>query len=146
MLNTINLGFNTKLKTVTIRQVMLFQFPSIDTGGFRVNSSMVAHTQSPYACIPALLSTIRSHHLQTITFYIWLSAEFHLDSVNWSELADLFNRLDVPRIRFAITGIGLPLVEDWFRQRLKTIDSTKTTLEFVFPARGARAGCYSYPS
>ena len=135
-MNTIDLGYNTKLKTITIRQVTLFQFPSPETnavGRFTTNPSI---TESPYACIPALLSTIQSFHLQAITFYIWLSAEFHLDSVNWSQLADIFNRLEVPRIRFSITGIGLSLVEDWFRKRLRTIDSTKTALEFAFPTRG----------
>ena len=127
------------LKTVTIRQLMLFQFPSTGTGtlgGFTADPFMLAPNQSPYACIPALLSTIQSHHLQTITFYIWLSAEFHLDSVNWSRLADLFNGLEVPRIRFSITGIELPLVEDWFRKRLRTVDSTKTTLEFAYSHQG----------
>lgn len=113
---------------------MLFQFPfpEIGTpGGFTADPFMLAPNESPYACIPDLLSTIQSHHLQTITFYIWLSAEFHLDSVNWSQLADLFNGLEVPRIRFSITGIELPLVKDWFRKRLRTVDSTKTTLEFA---------------
>lgn len=142
-MNAVNLGFNTKLKTVTIGQVMLFQFPSPNTGGFSANSSMVAPSESPYACIPSFLSTIQSHHLQSITFYIWLSAEFHLDPVNWSQLSDLFNRLEVPRIRFEITGIGLPLVEDWFRKRLGIIDSTKTTLEFDFPTRGSGDDFYS---
>ncbi|KAF8801108.1 hypothetical protein BYT27DRAFT_7198706 [Phlegmacium glaucopus] len=134
IMNTVNLASNTNLKTVTIRQLMLFQFPSSDTdamGGLTPHPSIPAPTKSPHACIPALLSTIQSHHLQTIKFYIWLSAEFHLDSVDWSQLADLFNRLEVPRISFSITGIGLSLVEDWFKKRLRTIDSTKTALEFA---------------
>ena len=123
------------LKTVTIRQLMLFQFPSpeidITVGGFTADPIVLVPNEPLYACIPALLSTIQSHHLQTITFYIWLSAEFHLDSVNWSQLADLFNGLGVPRIRFSITGIELPLVKGWLRKRLRTVDSTKTTLEFT---------------
>jgi len=120
---------------------MLFQFPSFNTGavgGFTPHPSMPAPTKSPYACIPSFLSTIQSHHLQTIKFYIWLSDEFHLDSVDWSQLADLFNRLEVPRIFFSITGVGLPLVEGWFRKRLRTIDSSKTALEFAFPTSGFR--------
>ena len=139
MTNTVNLASNVNLKTVTIRQLMLFQFPSTEIGtldGFTANPFMLAPNESPYACIPALLSTIQSHHLQTITFYIWLSAEFHLDSVDWSQLADLFNGLEVPRIRFSITGIELPLVKDWFRKRLRTVDSTKTTLEFAYSQQG----------
>ena len=123
------------LKTVTIRQLTLFQFPlpEIGTlGGFTPDPFVLAPNESPYVCIPALLSTIQSHRLQTITFHIWLSAEFHLDSVNWPQLADLFNGLEVPRIRFSITGIELPLVRDWFRKRLGTVDSTRTTLEFVY--------------
>ena len=114
---------------------MLFQFPFPEIGalgGFTADPLMLAPKESPYACIPALLSTIQSHHLQTITFYIWLSAEFHLDSVDWSQLADLFNGLEVPRICLSITGIDLPLVKDWFRKRLRTVDSTKTILEFVY--------------
>lgn len=113
---------------------MLFQFPfpEIDTvGGYTADPFMLAPNESPYACIPALLSTIQPHHLQTITFHIWLSAEFHLDSVNWSQLADLMNALEVPQIRFSITGIDLSLVKDWFRRRLRTVDSTKSTLEFT---------------
>jgi len=138
MMNAVNLAPNTNLKTVTIRHLMLFRFPSAETNavsGFTPNPSMLGPTESPYACIPALFSTIQSHHLQTITFYIWLSAEFHLDSIDWSQLADLFNHLEVPRICFLITGIGLPSVEDWFRKRLRTIDCTKTALEFTFPTR-----------
>lgn len=114
---------------------MLFQFPFPEmgtVGEFTADPFMLAPNESPYACIPALLSTIKSHHLQTITFYIWLSAEFHLDSVNWTQLADLFNGLEVPRVRLLITGTQLPLVKDWFRKRLRTVDSTKTTLEFAY--------------
>ena len=132
--NAVNLASNVNLKTVTIRQLMLYQFPSPEigtVGGFTADPFVLAPNEPPYACIPALLSTIQSHHLQIITFYIWLSAEFHLDSVNWSQLADLFNGLEVPRIHFSITGTELALVKDWFRKRLRTIDSTKTTLEFT---------------
>jgi len=137
--NTVNLASNTKLKTIIIRQMMLFVFPSVDPdalGGSTPHPSIMASTESPYACIPALFSTVKSHHLQTITFYVWLSAEFHLDSVDWPQLAELFNRLEIPRICFSITGIGLSLVEEWFRKRLRTIDSTKTVLEFAFPTWG----------
>ena len=135
-MHTVNLASNTNLKTITIRHLMLFKFPSAETdavSGLTPNPSILGPTESPYACIPALFSTIQSHHLQTITFYVWLSAEFHLDTIDWSQLADLFNYLEVPRICFSITGIGLPSVEDWFRKRLRTIDSTKTALEFTFP-------------
>ena len=135
MTTAVNLASNVNLKTVTIRQLMLFQFPFPERGslgGSTADTFILAPNESPYACIPALLSTIQSHHLQTITFYIWLSAEFHLDSVNWSQLADLFNGLEVPRICLSITGIDLPLVKDWFRKRLRTVDSTKTILEFVY--------------
>lgn len=130
---------NVNLKTVTFRQVVLFQFPLPEMGtlgGYTADPFMLAPNESPYVCIPALLSTIQSHHLQTITFHIWFSAEFHLDSVDWSHLADLFNGLEVPRIRFSITGIELPLVKDWLRKRLRTVDSTKTTLEFAYSHHG----------
>lgn len=130
---------NVNLKTVTFRQVVLFQFPLPEMGtlgGYTADPFMLAPNESPYVCIPALLSTIQSHHLQTITFHIWLSAEFHLDSVDWSHLADLFNGLDVPRIRFSITGIELPMVKDWLGKRLRTVDSTKTTLEFAYSHHG----------
>lgn len=130
---------NVNLKAVTIRQLVLFQFPfpEIATlGGSTADPFILAPNESPYACITALLSTIQSHHLQTITFSIWLSAEFHLDSVNWSQLADIFNDLGVPRICFLITGIELPLVKDWFRKKLRTVDSTKTNLEFAYSHQG----------
>jgi hypothetical protein len=89
MTNAVNLASNVGLKTVTFRQLMLFQFPfpEMDAlSGSTANPFMQAPNESPYACISTLLSTIQPHHLQTISFYIWLSAEFHLDSVNSTQL------------------------------------------------------------
>jgi hypothetical protein len=121
------------LKTIIIRQLTLFQFPTQEAVAFH-SLAQIPTTASPYAWVSNFISSIRSEEIQTIEFYVWFSSEPQLDQVPWATLSDILTDLGIPMLIFHVSGIGadMDLVKGWFMNRLALIDPTKTTIEFNF--------------
>jgi hypothetical protein len=135
LVHSISLAQNKRLKTITINQVTLFQFPSPVRPNTSAESSPAPSSalNSPYRWIPGLISTAKSGSVQTICFKVWLSAENQLNLLPWLDLNAILTDLGVFELAFEISGVGRDrdLVVSWFTKRL-AIDSAKTAVEYNF--------------
>jgi hypothetical protein len=135
LVHSISLAQNKRLKTITINQVTLFQFPSPVQPNTSAESSPAPSSalNAPYRWIPGLISTVKSGSVQTICFKVWLSAENQLNLLPWLDLNAILTDLGVYELAFEISGVGRDrnLVVSWFTKRL-AIDSAKTAVEYNF--------------
>ncbi|KAJ7039780.1 hypothetical protein C8F04DRAFT_996170 [Mycena alexandri] len=130
-----DLSFHTKLRTIRLHQLSLYQFPS--TPPTPTSSPPLAEI-SPYVWLIPFLSRIGSSELSEIAFNIWLGGERQLDLIDWRALVKV---LDNPRftklrlLQFNVRGIEEAMDEEvrgWISHRLRDWDAAKEFLKVSF--------------
>jgi hypothetical protein len=111
----LDLSFNRNIVSLEIRHLTLYQLaPS-------TNPNLPSTTRSCRELVP-LLSTITSE-LSDLTFHMWLTQEWHLDSLEWEKITDLFSTppfLKLKRFGVHVRGIESDDVKTWILRRVKS--------------------------
>ncbi|KAJ7755353.1 hypothetical protein DFH07DRAFT_743260 [Mycena maculata] len=131
----IDLSPHTRLRTIRIHQLTLYQFPS--TPPTPTSPSTVPDV-SPYVWLVPFLARIGSSELSEITFNMWLGGETQLDLIDWNALVrvlanPLFIRLDV--VHFHVRGIEKDTDDEvggWIFHRLRDWEGAQECLQVSF--------------
>ncbi|KAJ6484337.1 hypothetical protein C8R47DRAFT_980974 [Mycena vitilis] len=131
----IDLSLHTKLRTIRVRQLTLYQFP---TSPPTPHSSPPPPEISPYVWLVPFLSRIGSSELSEISFDIWLGSERQLDLIDWNALVSvidnpLFAKLHL--VQFHVRGIEQAMddeVRGWISHRLRDWEGAQEYLRVSF--------------
>ncbi|KAJ7237310.1 hypothetical protein B0H12DRAFT_1026388 [Mycena haematopus] len=117
----IDLSLHTRLRTIRIHQLSLYQFPSPPP---TPPSLPPPPEVSPYVWLVPFLSRIDSPELSAISFDIWLGEEQQLDLIDWNAFVRVLNNPLFTKLRlvqFNVRGIE-PAMDDevssWISRRL----------------------------
>ncbi|KAJ7151156.1 hypothetical protein C8R46DRAFT_914399 [Mycena filopes] len=130
----IDLSLHTKLRTIRLHQLSLYQFPSTPP----TPTSPPLAEISPYAWLIPFLSRIGSGELSEIAFDIWLGGEGQLDLIDWHALVRVLANPRFPKLRllqFNVRGIEEAMDEEvrgWIFHRLRDWDGAQDFLKVSF--------------
>ncbi|KAJ6486942.1 hypothetical protein C8R45DRAFT_828508 [Mycena sanguinolenta] len=131
----IDLSFHTRLRTIRIHQLSLYQFPSPPP---TPPSSPPPPEISPYVWLVPFLSRIESPELSAISFDIWLGEEQQLDVIDWNAFVRVLNNPLFTKLRlvqFNVRGIE-PTMDDevtgWISRRLMDWEGAQEFLKVSF--------------
>ncbi|KAK7046649.1 F-box domain-containing protein [Favolaschia claudopus] len=132
----IDLSLHTRLRTIRIHQLSLYQFPSPPA---TPPSSPPPPELSPCIWLIPFLSRISSPMLSTISFNIWLGGEQQLDLLDWNALVKVLENpafaASLRSLQFSVRGIE-PAMDDevagWISRRLGDWGGVQDCLEVCF--------------
>jgi hypothetical protein len=131
----IDLSLHTRLRTIRIHQLSLYQFPSTPP---TPPSSPPPPEISPYVWLVPFLARIASLELSAISFNIWLGGERQLDLIDWHAFVKvlanpLFTKLRL--VEFNVRGVEPSMADEvtgWIARRLTDWDAAPEFLKVNF--------------
>ncbi|KAJ7838282.1 hypothetical protein B0H14DRAFT_2361801 [Mycena olivaceomarginata] len=131
----IDLSLHTRLRTIRIHQLSLYQFPSTPP---TPPSSPPPPEISPYVWLVPFLARIASLELSAISFNIWLGGERQLDLIDWHAFVKvlanpLFTKLRL--VEFNVRGVEPSMADEvtgWIARRLTDWDDAPEFLKVSF--------------
>lgn len=131
----IDLSLHTRLRTIRVHQLSLYQFPTTPT---TPPSSPPPAEISPYVWLVPFLSRIGSSELSEISFNIWLGGEQQLDLIDWHALVRVLENplfIKLRLVEFHVRGME-PAMDDevrgWISHRLSDWEGAQECLKVRF--------------
>ncbi|KAJ6631124.1 hypothetical protein B0H10DRAFT_1773037 [Mycena sp. CBHHK59/15] len=128
----IDLSRHTRLRTIRIHQLALYQLPSPPA------SPGAPADVSPYAWLAPLLARVGARALAALAFDVWLGRESQLDVLDWRALVRVLaspSFASLAQVRFHVRGVEASMddaVRGWIAHRLRDWDGADACLEASF--------------